>query len=264
MRRDLDAIEAAEVDPRERTEIREHSRLDGPPALGVPFPGANAGSTKSTSNERRHGASPTHARTRSSNASGPSVVSSWYRKASKPSFPGSATSSFVVSVPRSPASSNTPDDEPLLRSALDPRFHGRASGRSTRPRGRDARRAGPEPGPVHSRERAELCEEHRLVAAKTQRDHPGVHRLLEPGPRALDGVLRGAGNSRNVSVIDERETRGDVDVEYWVVVAQQHRGASDCFRAEPRTRAEDLSPVARDSDPPRRRTGSGPSRAAGA
>ena len=36
-------------------------------------------------------------------------------------------------------------------------------------------------GPVQSRERAEFCEEHRVVGAKTQPDYPGVHRLLEPG-----------------------------------------------------------------------------------
>ena len=52
------------------------SRLVGPPTSGVPVPGANAGSTKSTSNERKHGPIPTRSRTRIENSAGPSAASS--------------------------------------------------------------------------------------------------------------------------------------------------------------------------------------------
>ncbi len=50
--------------------------LVGPPTSGVPVPGANAGSTKSTSKDRNAGASPTRARTRSPYCCGVSVSSS--------------------------------------------------------------------------------------------------------------------------------------------------------------------------------------------
>jgi hypothetical protein len=49
------------------------SPLVGPPTSGVPVPGANAGSTKSMSNDRNAGASPTRARTRLPYSSGVSV-----------------------------------------------------------------------------------------------------------------------------------------------------------------------------------------------
>ena len=62
--RDLDDVRAGEVDPPSARRKASASAVVSPPTSGVPVPGANAGSRKSTSNVRNTGRCPARARTR--------------------------------------------------------------------------------------------------------------------------------------------------------------------------------------------------------
>ena len=87
-----------------------------------------------------------------------------------------------------------------------------------------------------------------MVAAQAESDYAGSCDLGEGRGRPLEGVGGRAGDRGHVSVVDERQSPADVDVQYGVVVAQHDRGAANRLRPEARTAAKDLGAVAGDSD----------------
>ena len=224
------------------------SRLDGPPTSGVPVPGANAGSTKSMSKERKHGADPTRFRTRSENRARPERGQLLVGERVEPELaPAGRRPPAAFSDPRRPAwidragsirpsSSARSDDAPveeLLPEVLVPQVVVRVE--------LDQRER-----PVHRRERPELGEQHRVVAAEADGRHAGARDLLERRGRALERVHRRSGHRRHVAVVDERE-----------LARPRRRPAAGCSCAASRRRSG--SPRARSG----RRIGTRPPRRSG-